>query len=223
MERQKLQTSFTKLMNREKPWQDYPRPQLKRDSYYNLNGLWDYRITTSTTLPTEYQGKILVPFPLESSLSGVELRLAETEYLFYHTTFRLPSNFKKDIVFLHFGAVDQEAVVYLNKVEIGRHQGGYHPFSFDITRYLLSGENELIVRVKDALDTKYPYVNKAKTKGMWYTPVSGIWQTVWLESVRQGYIEELKITPNIDEKQSHLTLKQKQKRLLFKYSMIINR
>ena len=201
MERQKLQTSFTKLMNREKPWQDYPRPQLKRDSYYNLNGLWDYRITTSTTLPTEYQGKILVPFPLESSLSGVELRLAETEYLFYHTTFRLPSNFKKDIVFLHFGAVDQEAVVYLNKVEIGRHQGGYLPFSFDITRYLLSGENELIVRVKDALDTKYPYGKQSKKpRGMWYTPVSGIWQTVWLESVRQGYIEELKITPNIDEK-----------------------
>lgn len=208
MEPQKLETSFAKLMNKEKPWQDYPRPQLKRDSYFNLNGLWDYSISENTTLPTEYQGKILVPFPIESSLSGVEAKLAETDYLFYHTIFHLPSNFKKDIVILHFGAVDQEAVVYLNKVEIGRHQGGYHPFSFDITRYLLSEENELLVRVRDALDQKYPYGKQSKKPGgIWYTPISGIWQTVWLESVRKGYIEELKITPNIDEKEVSFAFK----------------
>ena len=206
MELQKLQTNFIKQMDQDKPWQEYPRPQLKRDSYLNLNGLWDYTITQSTALPTDYTGKILVPFPLESSLSGVEQTLAETDYLFYHTNFNLPPKFKKDIVLLHFGAIDQEAVIYLNQVEIGRHNGGYLPFTFDITKYLLL-ENELIVRVKDALDTKYPYGKQSKKPGgIWYTPISGIWQTVWLESVSKDYIEQLKITPNIDEKNVQLVI-----------------
>lgn len=207
MEPQKLQTNFIKLMNKEKPWQDYPRPQLKRDSYLNLNGAWDYIITENTALPTEYMGKILVPFPLESSLSGVETKLQETDYLFYRTSFHLAPGFKKDMVFLHFGAVDQEAVVYLNKIEVGRHYGGYLPFSFDITRFLHS-ENELIVRVKDALDQKYPYGKQSKRPGgIWYTPISGIWQTVWIESVSKDYIKELKITPNIDEKNVTIAFK----------------
>lgn len=206
MELQKLQTNFIKQMDQDKPWQEYPRPQLKRDSYLNLNGLWDYTITQSTALPTDYTGKILVPFPLESSLSGVTQTLAETDYLFYHTNFNLPPKFKKDIVLLHFGAIDQEAVIYLNQVEIGRHNGGYLPFTFDITKYLLL-ENELIVRVKDALDTKYPYGKQSKKPGgIWYTPISGIWQTVWLESVSKDYIEQLKITPNIDEKNVQLVI-----------------
>lgn len=206
MELQKLQTNFIKQMDQDKPWQEYPRPQLKRDSYLNLNGLWDYTITQSMALPTDYTGKILVPFPLESSLSGVTQTLAETDYLFYHTNFNLPPKFKKDIVLLHFGAIDQEAVIYLNQVEIGRHNGGYLPFTFDITKYLLL-ENELIVRVKDALDTKYPYGKQSKKPGgIWYTPISGIWQTVWLESVSKDYIEQLKITPNIDEKNVQLVI-----------------
>ena len=197
---QKLQTEYSKNMDKQSPWQEYPRPQFKRESYINLNGLWDYLITESTALPDEFQGKILVPFPLESSLSGVEKNLKENEFLFYRTKFSLPKGFFEEIVFLNFGAVDQETVVYLNRHEVGRNNGGYLPFALDITKYLKT-ENELIVRVKDALDLKYPYGKQTKKRGgIWYTPVSGIWQTVWLESVRKGYFKDIKITPNIDTK-----------------------
>ncbi|HKM29304.1 MAG TPA: glycoside hydrolase family 2 TIM barrel-domain containing protein [Bacilli bacterium] len=206
MKSQNLQTNFVKLMNRNKPWHDYPRPQLKRESYLNINGLWDYKITTEKSLPTSYDGKILVPFPLESNLSGVAQNLKEEEYLFYRTNFKLPKGFIKDIVLLHFGAVDQEALVYLNGIELGQNCGGYIPFTFEITRYLQES-NELIVRVKDNLDYKYPYGKQSKKPGgIWYTQISGIWQTVWLESVSQDYIEKLHITPNIDQKSVSLAI-----------------
>lgn len=184
----------------DKPLQEYPRPQLVRNSYINLNGKWDYAISKKDVFPAQYDGKILVPFSPESPLSGVNRVLKPNEYLFYRTTFTLPKNFVKDIVLLNFGAVDCICDVYVNTVHICHHEGGYNAFSADITK-ALENVNELIVKVRDYTDTKYYANGKQSTnrKGMWYTPQSGIWQTVWLESVPAQYIQGLRITPNIDD------------------------
>lgn len=184
----------------DKPLQEYPRPQLVRNSYINLNGKWDYAITKKDEVPTKYDGKILVPFSPESVLSGVNRIVKPNEYLFYRTTFTLPKNFVKDIVLLNFGAVDCISDVYVNGKHLAHHEGGYNCFNVDITE-ALAETNELIVKVRDYTDTKYYCNGKQSTnrKGMWYTPQSGIWQTVWLESVPAQYIQSLRITPNIDE------------------------
>ena len=183
------------------PLQEYPRPQFVRNSYINLNGWWDYAITQTQSVPKRFDGKILVPFSPESILSGVNRQLKPTEYLFYRTTFTLPKGFMRDIVLLNFGAVDQLCDVYVNGVHIGHHEGGYNAFSMDITFALNPENNELVVRVRDLTDTSYHTVGKQSTRrgGMWYTPQSGIWQTVWLESVPAQYISGIRIKPNIDK------------------------
>ena len=174
-----------------------------RNSYINLNGYWDYAITTSDTIPERFDGKILVPFSPESILSGVNRQLKTSEYLYYRTTFTLPKGFARDIVLLNFGAVDQSCDVYVNGVHIGHHEGGYNAFSMDITFALNPENNELLVRVRDLTDTSYYTCGKQSTRrgGMWYTPQSGIWQTVWLESVPAQYISDIRITPDFDKAQ----------------------
>ena len=181
---------------------EYPRPQLERDSYITLNGVWKYAITESTSAPSEYDGDIIVPFSPESPLSGVERTLMPNEYLWYKRTFTLDEDFIIDRVILNFGAVDRHAVVYINDKEVCRHSGGYTPFSADITAALTDGENIITVRVKDETDKK-DTGGRGKQSfqrgGIWYTPQSGIWQTVWLESVPENYIKSLRITPDFDK------------------------
>ena len=179
------------------PHSAYPRPQLKRESYFCLNGKWDCEIT-SGEIPKDYKKTITVPFVPESENSGICRRILENDTMWYRLRFALPENFIKDRVILHFGAVDQKAEVFLNGTRLGRHEGGYLPFSFDITEYI-SEENTLTVKAEDALLHKYPWgKQKQKNGGMWYTPFSGIWQTVWIESVPKEYITSLKITPELD-------------------------
>ena len=169
------------------PWQVYPRPQLRRESYVNLNGVWELSVNTADT------HKILVPFCPESSLSGVKQHFSEGSALFYSRNFSLPAGFRKDRVLLHIGAADQTAEVIVNKQRLGTHEGGYNSFTVDITPALTEGENELVICCTDNLkDQSFPYGKQTlKRGGMWYTPVSGIWQTVWLESVPESYIENL--------------------------------
>ena len=185
----------------DKPLQEYPRPQFVRKSYVNLNGLWDYAITTSDEMPTGYDGKILVPFSPESTLSGVNRQLKPKEYLFYRTFFTLAKGFVKDVVLLNFGAVDSICDVFVNGQHLFHHEGGYNAFSVDITPALREKDNELIVKVRDLTDTSYYTAGKQSTHrgGMWYTPQSGIWQTVWLESVPAQYVKSIRVTPNIDD------------------------
>lgn len=187
----------------DKPLQEYPRPQFMRKSYVNLNGYWDYAITDSDVAPTPYDGKILVPFSPETTLSGVNRIVKPNEYLYYHTTFTLTKSFIKDIVLLNFGAVDCICDVYVNGENLCHHEGGYNAFSVDITSALKEQNNELVLRVRDYTDTKYYANGKQSTnrKGMWYTPQSGIWQTVWLESVPAQYVQAIRITPDIDKAQ----------------------
>ncbi len=176
---------------------EYPRPQMVRGGYVNLNGEWDYAFTVEGAEPDEWDGKILVPFSPECELSGVGRILRPGEYLWYHREFTLPEH--KGRVILHFGAVDQICTVYLNNVEICSHVGGYLPFECDITEVLCE-VNRLVVCVMDDSDTGYYSRGKQKFKrgGIWYTPQSGIWQTVWCECVPETYIRNLRITPDFD-------------------------
>ena len=176
------------------PWNEYPRPQLERDSFLCLNGKWELRCNGDVL------GDILVPYPPESKLSGIGKTFSKGDVLDYERTFTLPEGFRKDRVRLHFGAVDQICTVYVNDIEVGRHEGGYLPFSFDITDVLTEGENKLWVEVIDDLDHDLPWGKQCRNRGgMWYTPVSGIWQTVWMESVPETYIRALRITTNMEE------------------------
>lgn len=182
---------------------EYPRPQLVRDSYLNLNGYWDYGSRGTDETPTAYDGRILVPFSPESELSGVNRTLTPTEFLFYRRRITLPDDFHRGRLLMHFGAVDQIADVYLNGRHLKRHVGGFTPFSVELTDDWKEGEeNELVVRVVDTTDTSYHSRGKQKTQrgGIWYTPQSGIWQTVWLESVPEAYIHGLRIIPDFDMK-----------------------
>ena len=177
------------------PWNVYPRPQLKRDNWLNLNGQWDFSVESYYSAG-EYDGKIRVPFCPESALSGIQKHFEEGSVLRYCRKFSLPQGFNRGRVILHIGAADQVADVYVNGKEVCHHEGGYESFSCDITDALLD-ENELVIRCVDDLDNQsYPYgkqVKPEKRGGMWYTPVSGIWQTVWLESVPETYVKKLNI------------------------------
>ena len=176
----------------------YPRPGLKRDSFFSLDGIWEFGVGTTEV----YDRKICVPFCPQSLLSGIGEVFSEDKTLFYKKEFSLPENFNIGRVLLHFGAVDQQCEVYLNGILIGEHLGGYDAFSFDITEILLK-ENVLSVKVKDILRNKImPYGKQCENpKGMWYTSVSGIWQTVWCESVPDKYIKSLKISTTLTSAQ----------------------
>ncbi len=170
------------------PWNVYPRPQMRRDSWLNLNGEWDFSVDY------ESQGKIRVPFCPESRLSGIGKHYGEGSVLSYTRNFTLPEGFCRGRVLLHIGAADQRADVFLNGKPLGHHEGGYEAFSFDITEYLTRENRLQIFCFDDLQDQSYPYGKQVmKRGGMWYTPVSGIWQTVWLESVPETYIQILRI------------------------------
>ncbi|MHA8087372.1 glycoside hydrolase family 2 protein [Aquirufa sp. Wall-65K1] len=181
---------------------EYPRPQMVRDQWQNLNGLWDYAILNKgSNIPSQFEGKILVPFAAESSLSGVQKTVGDQKELWYHRTFMVPSTWKNKNIILHFGAVDWKADVWVNDIKVGTHQGGYTPFSFDITAFLQKDkEQKVVVKVWDPSDLGFQPRGKQvnNPRGIWYTPVTGIWQTVWLEPVESTFISQLKTVPNID-------------------------
>ena len=198
----RIKTPWGEKIDVDQVWNEYPRPIMKRTDWSNLNGLWSYAIEPkNTAMPRQYEGEILVPFAVESSLSGVGRRLGEEEALWYKRDFTVPSKWRGQHVLLQFGAVDWQADVWVNDVKVGMHKGGYTPFSFDITAALKkSGSNTLVVRVYDTTDAGYQPRGKqvSRPEAIWYTPVSGIWQTVWLEPVAETHIENLRILPDID-------------------------
>ncbi len=200
----KIMSEWAEKVSPEKPLNEYPRPQMVRENWENLNGLWDYAIKPKDDpQPSGFDGKILVPYAVESALSGVGKMVGKDNNLWYKTTFTAPKKSGKDRVLLHFGAVDWEAEVFINGEKAGLHQGGYDPFSFDITGLIKGrGAQELVVKVWDPTDEgPQPRGKQVKDpKGIWYTPVTGIWQTVWLETVGEAYIADLKTTPDIDTK-----------------------
>ena len=198
----KITSPWAEKVNPASPLPEYPRPQMVRGNWKNLNGLWDYSITPKQEVsPNMYAGKILVPFAVESALSGVGKTVGKDSILWYKTLFTIPTAMKGKNVILHFGAVDWQTQVSINGKKIGTHEGGYDPFSFDITTALKKGNQQLEVRVWDPTDDgPQPRGKQVKNpEGIWYTPVTGIWQTVWLEAVSPTYIIATKQTPDIDK------------------------
>lgn len=183
-----------------KPLDDYPRPQLKRESYLSLNGEWEYAIRKNSDFPTNFDGKVLVPFSPETEKSGINKIVMPDDFLFYKLEFDIPMEYLNDKVILHFGAVDQIADVYINDNFLGKHIGGFLPFEFDIKPYLKE-HNILLIRVQDFTDTSHYSRGKQRLKrgGIWYIPQSGIYMPVWLEGVSNDYIKSIKITPDIDK------------------------
>lgn len=197
----KLKTKWGENLDPNNVLQEYPRPIMVRDDWKNLNGLWNYAIQKAgQTKPKSYDGKILVPFAVESSLSGVMKEVGEENELWYETDFSIPANWRGKNVLLHFGAVDWRSDIWLNGVKIGHHEGGYTPFSFDITPYITDKNQKLIVKVWDPTNEGPQPRGKQvkKPEGIYYTPVTGIWQTVWLEPVNKKYVTNLKTTTDID-------------------------
>ncbi len=184
------------------PLSEYPRPQLRRDSYICLNGLWDYAIRKEDTIPDSFDGQILVPYSPEVEKSGVNKIVMPDDFLFYHLNYQIPKEFIKDKVILHFGAVDQIAEVFINGKFALKHIGGFLPFSLDIKPFLQDNNVEILLRVVDTTNASYHSSGKQslRPEGIWYKQQSGIYMPVWMESVSEGYIEKIKITPNIDEK-----------------------
>ncbi|RAW01652.1 glycoside hydrolase family 2 protein [Pseudochryseolinea flava] len=198
----KITTPWADEVNANNPLPEYPRPQMVRENWVNLNGLWDYAIIPKAASVKNYDGKILVPFAVESALSGVSKTVGKDSKLWYKRTITLPSGFKGKSVLLHFGAVDWECEVFVNGQKIGTHAGGYDPFSFDATAALKkSGAQEIVVSVWDPSDNGPQPRGKQieKPHGIWYTPVSGIWQTVWMEAVPKTYVQSTKQISNLDE------------------------
>lgn len=195
---EKLYTRWGRELNKEMPLAEYPRPQMQRDSFICLNGIWEYAIYPKTEEFAGYEGDIVVPFSPESLLSGVERNVTPTDLLYYRKKF----TFKKtnDRVLLHFGAVDYKCEVAVNGTVFGTHTGGYYPFSVDITKAVKDGENEITLKVWDPSEASSQASGKQTSKrgNIWYTPQSGIWQTVWIEEVPEKYITSVKITPDID-------------------------
>ena len=204
----RISTQWSEQVNPDNVLPEYPRPIMERTEWKNLNGLWDYAIIEKGKhTPSVFDGKILVPFAVESSLSGVGKTVGVEKELVYRRSFDVPSSWKGKRVLLHFGAVDWRTDVWVNDVKVGSHTGGFTPFSFDITEALQGKNNTLMVKVCDPTDKGYQPRGKqvSRPEGIWYTPVTGIWQTVWLEPVSESYIQDLRITPDIDN--SLLSLK----------------
>jgi len=214
-----LLTPWSTKVRPEKPLPEYPRPQLVRtNNWQNLNGLWQYQLTPKEKIdiPTKFEGQILVPFAIESSLSGVGKRVGKDQLLWYNKTVEIPKKLLNKRLLLHFGAVDWESTIFVNGKNVGMHKGGFDPFSFDITPYLKKGnKQEITVRVFDPTDDGPQPVGKQtkNPQGIWYTPVTGIWQTVWLEAVPQSYISAIKATPNIDQQVLSVNVDLDQERL----------
>ncbi|UJH90744.1 hypothetical protein LZ575_18585 [Antarcticibacterium sp. 1MA-6-2] len=181
----KLKTTWGENLDPNNVLPEYPRPIMERNDWQNLNGLWDYKITKrGEPRPTQMDGKILVPFAVESSLSGVMKTVGTDQELWYNTSFNVPKSWRNKSIMLNFGAVDWRADVWINDIKIGSHEGGFDPFSFDISPFLVSGQSQkLTVKVWDpSNDGPQPRGKQVKNpEGIWYTPVTGIWQTVWLE------------------------------------------
>ena len=200
-----LLTNWAEDLSPDNALPEYPRPQLVREEWMNLNGIWEYAITdTASGKPDNWQGNILVPFPVESALSGVGQKVGPGNRLWYRKSFTLPGAVKDIKIWLHFGAVDWETRVWINGRETGQHKGGYDSFSFDITDALSdSGRQEIVVSVWDPVDEgAQPRGKQVSEPGsIWYTSVTGIWQTVWLEPVKELFIRDLKIIPDIDAEQ----------------------
>jgi len=188
---------------------DYPRPQMKREEWMTLNGLWEYAIRPeSESLTEQYDGPILVPFPVESALSGVQKPVGKENRLWYRRTFKIPKGWSKKRILIHFEAADWETTVWVNGREIGTHRGGYDPFCFDVTDHLKKrGTQEIVLSVWDPINEgTQPRGKQVKEpKGIWYTSVTGIWRSVWLEPVSQTYIQSLKIIPDIDDEEVRIT------------------
>ena len=199
----KIKTDWAEKVDPRNVLPEYPRPGMERADWQNLNGEWEYAILPKGQAePTSFDGNILVPFAVESSLSGVQKEVGEKNELWYKRTFTVPSSWKGKDILLNFGAVDWKADVFVNDILIGSHTGGFTPFSLNITPYLNGkSTHKLVVRVWDPSDKGYQPRGKqvANPEGIWYTPVTGIWQTVWIEKVPECYIGHLKITPLYDQ------------------------
>ena len=188
---------------------EYPRPQMVRQEWKSLNGLWEYSITgRADSRPESFEGRILVPFPVESSLSGVGRKLKADDVLWYRTTFKVPGNWKGKRLMLNFEAVDWRADVFVNDVLVGTHTGGYTHFSFDVTPYVTGGTNTLVLKVQDGTDNDLQPRGKqvSNPKGIWYTAVSGIWQSVWMEPVAKSHITDYNVVSNIKDSTIDVTV-----------------
>jgi beta-galactosidase/beta-glucuronidase len=198
----KIKTEWAGQVGPQNALPEYPRPIMERPDWQNLNGLWEYSILPAGLAePDSFAGEILVPFAVESSLSGVQKSVGETNELWYRRSFTVPAGWRSRRVLLHFGAVDWKADVFVNDIKVGTHTGGYTPFYFDVTPFLLpSARQKLTVRVWDGTDAGYQPRGKqvSRPEGIWYTPVTGIWQTVWLEPVNEKYITSLGAVPDVD-------------------------
>jgi beta-galactosidase/beta-glucuronidase len=205
----KITTPWASNVDASSPLPEYPRPQLVRETWMNLNGLWDYAIAPkSQSSISSYQGKIMVPFAVESALSGVGKTVGMDNQLWYKRTFTIPQNFAGKNTIIHFGAVDWQCEIFVNGKKAGDHKGGYDSFSFDITTLLnKSGPQQLLVKVWDPSDDgPQPRGKQVKNpNSIWYTPVTGIWQTVWLEAVPKTFIESTRYIPNIDNQNILIT------------------
>jgi len=197
-----LKTQWGEKVDPANAWREYPRPQFVRERWENLNGLWDYAITPKTAgVPLKYDGQILIPFSVGSSLSGVGKTLMPDQRLWERRQFQVPAAWKGERVLLHFEAVDYDCALWVNGGYVGAHAGGYDRFSFDITPFLRDGRNELLLGVTDPTDTGEQPRGKQvlSPQGIWYTAVSGIWQTVWMEPVSAKLgLAELRLTPDVD-------------------------
>ena len=206
----KIKTQWAEQVNPANVLPEYPRPQLERGDWQNLNGEWEYAIKpVGNAEPAAFDGKILVPFAVESSLSGVQKEVGENNELWYKRTFTVPSAWKNKDIVLNFGAVDWKADVFVNDILVGTHQGGFTPFSFNITPYLTGKSGQkLVVRVWDPSDKGFQPRGKqtSRPESIWYTPVTGIWQTVWLEPVASAHVTSVKAIPNIDTNTLNVTV-----------------
>ncbi len=198
----RIKTDWAWQIDPGNPLPEYPRPQMVRNDWKNLNGLWNYAITVKgASEPVKYDGKILVPFAVESSLSGVQRTVGKDSVLWYECSFTVPSEWSDRDVLLNFGAVDWHAEIWINNIKTGSHKGGYDPFSFNITPFLRKeGEQKLVVRVWDPTNDSFQPRGKQVNRpgGIWYTAVTGIWQTVWIEPVNRQYINNIHMVPDID-------------------------